>query len=145
MPDTLLNAAAAQSQPLLNDPARALRRAQQAEEFMENDPSGFGLTLVAMGVVLLALLCLYFIFHFIGRLSVRHMAAGKKDRLETSPFRRGDYDGSVAVAIALALHQYAEEARDEEEGYVTIQEVSRRYSPWSAKSFGVMNNQRARR
>ncbi len=112
---------------------------------MENDPSGFGLTLVAMGVVLLALLCLYLIFHFIGRLSARSMAAGRQDRLETHPFKGADYNGSVAVAIALALHQYAEEAREEEEGYVTIQEVSRRYSPWGAKSFGVMNNQRMRR
>lgn len=52
--------------------------------------------------------------------------------------------GEVCAAIALALHTELYAAHDEEDMRLTIQKISRSYSPWSSKIYGV-NNQPQRR
>jgi len=47
--------------------------------------------------------------------------------------------GEVNAAIAAALHMYFNEMHDEESTVLTIDKVSRRYSPWSSKIYSVMN------
>ncbi len=47
--------------------------------------------------------------------------------------------GEVNAAIATALYLYLNEAHDEEDLRLTIQQISRRYSPWSSKIYGVSN------
>ena len=42
------------------------------------------------------------------------------------------------AAIAMAMHLYFD-AHDEEPHIITIQEVERRYSPWSSKIYNVRN------
>jgi len=44
------------------------------------------------------------------------------------------------VAIAMALHQFYDEVHDDESNVITIKRIERRYSPWSSKIYGVINN-----
>jgi len=43
--------------------------------------------------------------------------------------------GEVNAAIAMALHLYQSEMHDYENTVLTIQKVSRNYSPWSSKIY----------
>jgi Na+-transporting methylmalonyl-CoA/oxaloacetate decarboxylase gamma subunit len=43
------------------------------------------------------------------------------------------------AAICTALYLYFSELHDEEKYVMTVKKVSRNYSPWSSKIYGVMN------
>ncbi len=43
------------------------------------------------------------------------------------------------AAICTALYLYFDEMHDEEKYVMTVKKVSRTYSPWSSKIYGVMN------
>jgi hypothetical protein len=43
------------------------------------------------------------------------------------------------AAICTALYLYFNEMHDEEKYVMTVKKVSRTYSPWSSKIYGVMN------
>lgn len=58
----------------------------------------------------------------------------KKEKLEIS--------GELNAAISAAIHLYASEQHDEESAILTIEKVSRRYSPWSSKIYSVTNLRR---
>jgi len=47
--------------------------------------------------------------------------------------------GDIA-AIAMALHLFFDEVHDDESNVITIKRIERRYSPWSSKIYGVINN-----
>lgn len=47
--------------------------------------------------------------------------------------------GETNAAIATALYLYFHEMHDEESNIVTIEQIERRYSPWSSKIYGVQN------
>ena len=46
------------------------------------------------------------------------------------------------AAIAMALYLYFNELHDEESNVITINKVSRAYSPWSSKLYNMGNWQR---
>ncbi len=50
-----------------------------------------------------------------------------------------DLSGETNAAIALALHLYMSEMHDMESNVITIEKVSRRYSPWNSKIYGLRN------
>lgn len=50
--------------------------------------------------------------------------------------------GEVNAAISTAIHLYVSESHDEENTILTIDKVSRRYSPWSSKIYSVTNLRR---
>jgi glutaconyl-CoA/methylmalonyl-CoA decarboxylase subunit delta len=47
-----------------------------------------------------------------------------------------------AAAIALAIHLYKSELHDMESLTITLQKVSRIYSPWSSKIYGIRQHPR---
>ena len=47
--------------------------------------------------------------------------------------------GEENAAIAAALYLYFSEMHDEEKYVMTIRKVSRTYSPWSSKIYGIWN------
>ncbi len=47
--------------------------------------------------------------------------------------------GEINAAISTALYLYFTEMHDEESNVVTIEQIQRRYSPWSSKIYGVQN------
>ena len=54
----------------------------------------------------------------------------------------GEIPSADVVAIAMALHLYYDEVHDDESNVITIKRIERRYSPWSSKIYGVINNVR---
>ena len=51
-------------------PGQSARDAK-LEDFMANDPEGFGVTIISMVIVMLALVIIYFVFKAIGPVIVR--------------------------------------------------------------------------
>ncbi len=57
-----------------------------------------------------------------------------------APVRQDDVlTGEVNAAIATALYLYLNEQHDDEDLRLTIQQISRKYSPWNSKIYGVTN------
>ena len=101
-----------------------------------------GLLIAGVGylVVLLALSLLYFVFRYIpnilhARIRSRLRRQGKNIREDESVV----LVGNESAAIATALYLYFNEVHDEENTIKKKKKVSKRYSPWSSKIFGVMN------
>ncbi len=102
---------------------------------------GLIITIVGMGVVFSALVILNIIFNQIPKLlkiqtRIKFRKAGKKNENEDCC---ADISGETNAAIALALHLYMNELHDMESNVMTIAKVSRRYSPWSSKIYGLRN------
>lgn len=102
---------------------------------------GVIITIVGISVVFTALLVLNLIFGLIPKviklqMRKRFKKAGKVAENEECC---ADISGDTNAAIALALHLYMNELHDLESTVMTIEKVSRRYSPWSSKIYGLRN------
>ncbi|TRX59416.1 hypothetical protein FNH22_09630 [Fulvivirga sp. M361] len=53
-----------------------------------------------------------------------------------------DISGEVNAAISAAIHHYLNEIHDDEDMVLTLQKMSRTYSPWSSKIYSVINFRR---
>ncbi len=60
----------------------------------------------------------------------------KADTTDTPKMSNG-VSGEVVAAIALALQTHIFELHDEEQTIITIKRVSRPYSPWNSKLYGM--------
>lgn len=114
------------------------------------------LVLAALGyvIVFVVLLLLYLIFDQLPTLlgiatKARKQARDMRESLMNH--KRKDepetiITGEVCAAIAMAIHLHLADQHDEEARQLTIQKISRHYSPWSSKIYGVSNpfNQRIR-
>jgi hypothetical protein len=118
------------------------------EEFQKFDPSGTGMTLIAMSVVFFALAALYFFFKMAARvLKVdiqKQLKARSLIREKTGVRSTGEEEqhgmeitGEINAAIAMALYLYSTELHDAEKTVLTINKVSKTYSPWSSKIYGL--------
>jgi glutaconyl-CoA/methylmalonyl-CoA decarboxylase subunit delta len=139
--------------PLLNTVPATAAQTDEVCEFAMNDPYGALMALLGMGIVFFALLMLYIIFTNTPRL---YTASFKAKLKELSPFRKkpevvaipeasqkeklDHLTGEVNAAIAAAIHLYRFELHDFEDTVLTIKKVSRTYSPWSSKIYGLRNN-----
>jgi len=115
------------------------RRKSSGENFVEFDPYGIGMTVIAMFVVFSALAILFIIYKNLGQFFVRRSRASKNtvstNDISTVKTQDEEMSGEVNAAIALALHLYQSELHDYENTVLTIQKVSRNYSPWSSKIY----------
>lgn len=117
-----------------------LDRNEKIENFKKNDSIGLGMTMTAMAVVFLGLILLYLVFKQVGKLSVsmshrRSAAAGGVTVAAAAG--SGDISGEVLAAIGAALYELEEDVHDMENTVLTIQKVTRNYSPWSSKIYGL--------
>lgn len=103
---------------------------------------GVQMTIIGMGVVFCSLVLLFVVFSNLnGILSFRF----KRKKPETEKSEQGEAEknkkpgltGEVSAAIGTALYLYFMETHDEENTVLTIKRVSRTYSPWSSKIYGV--------
>lgn len=88
-------------------------------------------------IVFLALIVLYLVFNSFPKIirisrSIKLKKEGKEceEDCEHIP-------GVEVAAIAMALHLHFSEYHDEEVTNLTIKKVSRTYSPWSSKIYGL--------
>ena len=118
------------------------------EEFARFDPSGTGMTMIAMSVVFMGLAALYFFFKMTSKvlaidvrkqLAARSLIKAKAGKAETADSDREGLviTGEINAAIAMTLHLYSSELHDAENTVLTINKVSRTYSPWSSKIYGL--------
>ena len=102
------------------------------------------ITVVGYGVVFIALVLLVFCFQSLPKILRMGMSRAEKvknykaSRSGSAPEEKY-LSGEVSAAIGMALTLYFKEQHDEESGVLTIKRVSRTYSPWSSKIYGVNN------
>jgi Na+-transporting methylmalonyl-CoA/oxaloacetate decarboxylase gamma subunit len=111
------------------------------EKFKRYDPIGISMVIISMSVVFIALLLLYRVFRLIGKVNVKaaQRRSGRSKEAEglISKLPSEEISGEVFAAISAALYMYETEKHDQESAIVTIQRVSKLYSPWSSKIYGL--------
>jgi Na+-transporting methylmalonyl-CoA/oxaloacetate decarboxylase gamma subunit len=111
---------------------------EKIENFRLNDSWGIGMTITAMVVVFLGLILLYAVFKFVGKTAIQMSTRrAKKAGVENIPAMGHMEEGAILAAIATALYEVTEDVHDTESTVLTIHKVTRRYSPWSSKIYGM--------
>ncbi|EKD31526.1 MAG: hypothetical protein ACD_77C00310G0006 [uncultured bacterium] len=102
------------------------------------DPYGVIMAVTAMSVVFLSLILLYVMFKNIGKYNIKK----SRERSEVASAITGkpkvaNVSAEIYAAIATALHAYNQdsETHDIENTILTINKVTRNYSPWSSKIY----------
>ncbi|MDT8322544.1 MAG: OadG family protein [Bacteroidota bacterium] len=132
------------AQTTLGGTAAQQAAAQQADTLqawgrtgMDSIMAGDGIMIAIVGVIIV-FVSLTIISLLIRLLKV--LASQKKERgteaEAATPVRNG-VSGEVVAAIATALQHHLFELHDEERTIITIKKVSRPYSPWSSKLYGM--------
>ncbi|MGE0019977.1 MAG: OadG family transporter subunit [Draconibacterium sp.] len=113
------------------------KKKSAGESFVELDPYGIGMTMIAMMVVFSALAILFIIYKNMGRFFIRKATPKASANIAEAAVAhtKEEMSGEVNAAIAMALHLYQNEMHDYENTVLTIQKVSRTYSPWSSKIY----------
>ncbi len=115
------------------------QKASSGEQFVQYDPSGIGMAMIAMTVVFTSLALLYLIFKNIGAFFQRRAKKASQPKstgiLKTKEEKQEQISGEVSAAIAAALHLYQADFHDDENMVLTIKRISRAYSPWSSKIY----------
>jgi len=122
---------------LLMDAGKISDTDERLENYKKYDGCGIGMTITAMGVVLLGLIGLYLLFNLIGGIAVSlsHKRAMKTfgiSKQEAKDITK--QSGDIYAAIAMAIYE-ATELHDEENTILTIKNTVRNYSPWSSKIY----------
>ena len=118
------------------------------ENFKKHDSIGIGMAIIAMSVVFIGLVLLYLSFKAVGNIAVRlgkknaMKATGITDKTEAKEKNLGSHTGEETAAIAMALHEYLNDAHDVEDMILTINKVKRTYSPWSSKIYTLRQTPR---
>lgn len=118
------------------------RQVSSGEKFVEMDPIGFGMTLVAMFVVFSALALLYVFYKLVGRQFIRTKKVKLKVGEVAAVPSEVEISGELNAAIAMALYLYQTEMHDFENTVLTMKKVSRTYSPWSSKIYTLRKTPR---
>lgn len=101
----------------------------------------FAISLSVIGylIVLFALMFLFVIYTLMPKVIqyVTKQYLRKKEGAIDDGCSDETVTGEVSAAISTALYLYLNEQHDAESGKITIKEVSRKYSPWSSKIYGM--------
>ena len=119
------------------------QKVSEADKFVKFDPSGIGMALIAMSVVFSGLALLYLFFKGLGFLMTKDARKAANLMKVSSPgvVKQG-LSGEVNAAIVMALYLYNNELHDLEDPVITMTKVSRTYSPWSSKIYGLRKSPR---
>lgn len=124
--------------------SNSLNKAHRSEAFRQADPWGIILTITGIAVVTISLTLLFFVFRFMG--NYHSKAAGKKRApvktvspgiIADGEKKKRAITNDELAAIAVALYKYSEIMHRHEEMVLTINKVSKVYSPWSSKIYGL--------
>ena len=103
-------------------------------DMQNNDPWGGVLSITAMLVVFLALIGLYLFFKLSGNIATIILKRNIAKSGTLSAARSHTHlSGEVLAAISAAIYELKEDQHDIESTILTIRQVKRDYSPWSAK------------
>ena len=93
---------------------------------------GYLIVLVALLFLNLTYLLIPVIVRFVTKQYLR-----KKSEVGDEEYSEVPITGEVSAAISVALYLFLNEQHDAESGKITSKEVSRKYSPWSSKIYGM--------
>lgn len=109
--------------------------------FFNIDAFSASIALVGYAVVFSVLVLMFFVVLKLPKIiKYDYMALFSGNRKsEEKPVKKDDLNisGEVNAAISMALFLHFSEMHDEESGVITIKKVSKRYSPWSSKIYGL--------
>lgn len=118
------------------------------EIWAANDPHGIIIAIIGMGGVFLVLILLYVVFNnlsYIFTQSFKNKLLKFKNRFlkvqkiqaHEEVDRELELSGETNAAIAAAIYFYSNELHDLENTVLTIKKISRVYSPWNSKLYGL--------
>ena len=111
----------------------------------ENVTQVTGLALSALIIVFVILVGLFLIYKLLSglhSLDIRNRIIRKKGIEKAAEISTEAISGEVNAAIVMTLYLYQNELHDIENTVLTIKKVSRTYSPWSSKIYGLRKNPR---
>ncbi|HAG15091.1 MAG TPA: hypothetical protein DCG69_01000 [Bacteroidales bacterium] len=91
---------------------------------------GYVIVLIALTFLYIAYTLIPILLRFIGRQYRRRKGAIHEEIAVP-------ITGEISAAITTAIYLYLNEQHDTESGKITIKEVSKKYSPWSSKIYGM--------
>ena len=110
-----------------------------ADEFVKMDQFGIGMAFIAMSIVFLVLAVVYLFFKNISKIyfALQNRSAKKQDHNTVMKIAPEGIEAEVSAAIGMALHIYNQRQHDMESLTITIQKVSKLYSPWNSKLYMI--------
>jgi hypothetical protein len=112
---------------------------------VQDDAYGISLALVSLLIVFIVLTSMFLIFKYLSRLynkDVRKKFNKRKGLPDTDLASEDGISGEVSAVLAMTLYLYRDELHDIENTVLTIKKVSRTYSPWSSKIYGLRKSPR---
>lgn len=111
-------------------------------DFSLIDKNALLLTITGYCIVLVSLALMAYFFIRLHTLQdyLAHRRMKKKGNQHLPEKPKPAMTGEENAAIAAALYLYFSEMHDEEKYVMTIKKVSRSYSPWSSKIYGVFSD-----
>ncbi len=105
--------------------------------YLLND--GLVITLVGYLIVFMALVLLAFVFNAVPKLLdfQKRRYLRKRGKEATLLASTEDLSGEGNAAIGTAIFMFFNEMHDEEDTIITIRKISKSYSPWSSKIYGI--------
>lgn len=100
---------------------------------------GLLITMIGYLIVFIALVLLTLVFNYIPKI-LRMQARRnlkKKGRPEELDASKMEIPGEVNAAIGTAIFLFFNEMHDIEDPIITIKRISKNYTPWSSKIYGV--------
>lgn len=108
-----------------------------------SDLSGVGVAFLGMLVVFAAFAVLVFFFKVLDyALNREPKKVSSSENLDNAAREKDGLSGEVSAAIVMALFLYSNEMHDMEDPIITMTKVSRTYSPWSSKIYGLRKSPR---
>lgn len=107
---------------------------------VQDDAYGISLGLVSLLIIFIVLTSMYLIFKYISKIynkDVRKKFNKKKGLPDLDEETEDGISGEVSAVLAMTLYMYRNEMHDIEKTVLTIKKVSRTYSPWSSKIYGL--------
>ena len=100
---------------------------------------GLIITVIGYVIVFVALLLLTIVFNFIPDLMKVQFRRDrqKQESKESLQSSKLEIPGEVNAAIGTAIFMFFNEMHDVEDPVITIKRISKNYSPWSSKIYGV--------
>jgi hypothetical protein len=116
------------------------KRVSRARNDQNTDSSGFINLMRIIGIVLFVFAILFVIYKNSGRFFSKRGTVKTKmkdDGKLKQPIVEGEIPNEINAAIAMVLFLYQNELHDNENAVLTMQRVSKTYSPWSSKIYSL--------
>jgi len=103
------------------------------------DNSGYIIAIVGYTIVFIALFSLYLVFYYFPKWIKQFNAflLIRKGQVEKGESMKSDVSAEENAAVAASIYIFFNDLHDDESNVITIKKVSKTYSPWSSKIYGL--------